>query len=140
MMSKQEALHKAERHFSDLKQLVEQAIDEQWRVDQLERGLFTELLDMGLTLLTAFVAAQGDGDVGPQMEHAGQTLRRLDQPHKRPYVSIYGPLEIRGKKGPSIFWLDFKWRSGNLRPFGAIGLFGLAAWRSSSWRVRCGAK
>jgi hypothetical protein len=94
MMSKQEALHKAERHFSDLKQLVEQAIDEQWRVDQLERGLFTELLDMGLTLLTAFVAAQGDGDVGPQLEHAGQTLRRLDQPHKRRYVSIYGPLEI----------------------------------------------
>lgn len=94
MMSKQEALHKAERHFSQLMKLVEQAIDEKWRVDQLERTTFTEMLEMGFSLLTAFVAAQGDGDQGAQMEHAGKTLQRLNEPHERRYVSIYGPLAI----------------------------------------------
>jgi hypothetical protein len=60
----------------------------------MERATFSELLDLGCTLLTAFVAAQGDGDQGPQVEHAGNTWQRLDQPHERRYVSIYGPLEI----------------------------------------------
>ena len=83
IMSKQEALHKAERHFSQLKKLVEQAIDEGWRVDQLERTTFTEMLDMGYSLLTAFVAAQGDGDQGAQMEQAGKTLQRLNEPHEQ---------------------------------------------------------
>ena len=53
MMSKDEALHKAERHFSQLKKLVEQAIDEGWRIDQVERATFAELLDMGFSLLWA---------------------------------------------------------------------------------------
>lgn len=95
MMSKKQALHKAEQHFSRLGKLVEQAIDEGWRADQLERASFAELLDLGFALLTAFVAAQGDGNEGEQVEHRGQTWQRLEEPHQRRYVSIYGPLEIR---------------------------------------------
>jgi hypothetical protein len=94
MMSKDQALHKAERQCSRLKHLVELAIDKGWRVDELERTTFAELLDIGLSLLTAFVAAQGNGDQGPQLEHQAQTLQRLPQEHRRRYVSIYGPLEI----------------------------------------------
>jgi hypothetical protein len=94
MMSKDQALHKAERQCSRLKDLVERAIDQGWRVDELERATFAELLDIGLSLLTAFVAAQGNGDQGPQLEHQEQTLQRLPQEHRRRYVSIYGPLEI----------------------------------------------
>lgn len=94
MMSKDQALHKTERQCSRLKVLVERAIDQGWRVDELERATFTELLDIGLSLLTAFVAAQGNGDQGPQLEHQEQTLQRLPQEHRRRYVSIYGPLEI----------------------------------------------
>ena len=45
--------------------------------------------------LTALIAAQGDGNQGPQVEHRGNTLERLPKPHRRRYVSIYGPLEIR---------------------------------------------
>jgi Uncharacterised protein family (UPF0236) len=94
MMSQAQAMHKVELHVSQLKELVEQAIQEGWRADQFERISFAELLDLGFDLLTAFVAAQGDGDQGAQVEHEGKTLQRLDQPHERRYVSIYGPLEI----------------------------------------------
>jgi hypothetical protein len=94
MMSKDQALHKAERQCSLLKNLVERALDEGWRIDELERATFTELLDIGLSLLTAFVAGQGNGDQGPQLEHQEQTWQRLPQEHSRRYVSIYGPLEI----------------------------------------------
>jgi hypothetical protein len=94
MMSKDQALHKAERHLSQLVKMVEQAIREGWRVDEFERASFTELLDLGFDLLAALVAAQGDGDEGPQVPREGKTLERLDEPHQRRYVSIYGPLEI----------------------------------------------
>jgi hypothetical protein len=95
MITKEQALHKAEQQFSQLKDLVEKAIEEGWRVDELERASFTTFLDIGLQLITAFVAAQGNGDQGKQVEHLGSTLQRLPQPHQRRYVSIYGPLEIR---------------------------------------------
>ena len=95
MISKEQALHKAELQFSKLKELVERAIREGWRIDELERVSFTELLDIGFNLVSAFVAAQGDGNKGAQVEHQGKTLDRLPQPHERRYVSIYGPLKIR---------------------------------------------
>jgi hypothetical protein len=95
MISKEQALHKAELQFSNLKELVERAIREGWRADELERVSFAELLDLGFNLVTAFVAAQGDGNKGLQVEHQGKTLDRLPQPHERRYVSIYGPLKIR---------------------------------------------
>lgn len=95
MMSKEQALHKAERHLSQLMNMVEQAIREGWRIDEFERASFAELLDLGFDLLTALVAAQGDGDEGPQVEREGRTLKRLESPHRRRYVSIYGPLKIQ---------------------------------------------
>lgn len=50
---------------------------------------------MGFDLLTAFVAARGSGDEGPQVQRENRTLERLEQPHQRRYLSIYGPLEIQ---------------------------------------------
>ena len=94
MMSKEQALHKAERQFAQVKDLVSRAISEDWRVDEVERAMFADLLDIGFSLLTAFVAAHGNGDQGEQFEHQERTLRRLDQEHERRYVSIYGPLQI----------------------------------------------
>jgi hypothetical protein len=94
MMSKEQAMHKAERHFSQLEKLVERAIDEEWRADELERTSFAELLEIGFSLLTAFVAAHGNGDQGEQIEYQEKMLQRLEHEHPRRYVSIYGPLEI----------------------------------------------
>lgn len=95
MVTKEQALHKAEQQFSQLKHLVEQAIEGGWRIDELERASFAKFLDIGLQLTAAFVAAHGNGDAGEQVEHQGKTLKRLPQPHRRRYVSIYGPLEIQ---------------------------------------------
>ncbi len=94
MMSKEQAMHKAERHFSQLEKLVERAIDEEWRADELERTSFAELLEIGFSLLTAFVAAHGNGDQGEQIEYQEKMLQRLEHEHWRRYVSIFGPLEI----------------------------------------------
>ena len=89
MISKGQALHKAEQQFSQLQALVERAIEESWRVDEFERTSFAKLLDLGLQLLTAVVAAQGKGDEGKEVEHAGKTLQRLEKQHSRRYLSIY---------------------------------------------------
>ena len=54
-----------------------------------------QLLALGHTLLSAFIAQQGDGDLGPEVETvAGQTARRLPERHDRRYVSIFGELTI----------------------------------------------
>lgn len=95
MKSKEQALHEFEIHVSELKTLVGHAIRQGWRADEFERISFAKMLDMGFDLMTAFVAAQGNGDQGTQVEHAGKTWQRLDQPHERRYASIYGLLKIQ---------------------------------------------
>ncbi len=53
---------------------MRQASQDGHRIDTVERDLFRHLLDLGLDLLTAFVAHQGDGDQGPEVETTdGQT-------------------------------------------------------------------
>lgn len=95
MITKEQALHNAEQQFSQLRNLVERAIEQGWRIDELERASFTQLLDVGFQLITALVVAQGTGDKGQQVEHQGKTLQRLPKPHHCRYVSIYGSLKIR---------------------------------------------
>jgi len=95
MITKQQALHKAEEQFSELIEMVEEAIENGWRIDELERSSFAKFLAIGHQLMTAFVAAQGDGNQGEQVMHEGKTLRRLSKPHRRRYVSIYGSLKIQ---------------------------------------------
>ena len=55
----------------------------------------------GNWLLQAFLDMAGTGDVGPTLTVASdspsdpdQTLPRLDQPHRRPYLSIFGEMAI----------------------------------------------
>lgn len=95
MITKQQAIHKAEQHVSQLFGMVEQAIEQGWRIDELERTSFAKLLEMGLQLLTAFVAAHGNGDEGQEVTHQGKTFERLPKPRQRRYGSIYGPLKVR---------------------------------------------
>jgi hypothetical protein len=80
--------------FDQLVQLVRDAGAQGWRIDQTERGLFSGLLELGRQLLTAFVAGQNNGNVGPSLEYEGQTLQRLEDLHNRRYVSVFGVLSI----------------------------------------------
>ena len=54
---------------------------------------------LGRWLLESFLDLAGHGDVGPTLTISGDSgpdreLPRLDQPHKRPYLSIFGEIDI----------------------------------------------
>ncbi len=95
IMTQEQAFLKANTQLEALKDLVQQAHAAGERIDQVERGLLKQLLELGHLLLTAFVAAAGDGDEGPTAPgDDGRTLPRLE-PHQRRYVSIFGEVVIR---------------------------------------------
>jgi hypothetical protein len=80
---------------------MQRAADGQQPIHQVEETLFRSLLVIGRWLLQAFLDMAGTGDVGPILTVAGdapavpgQELPRLDQPHKRPYLSIFGEIPI----------------------------------------------
>jgi hypothetical protein len=50
---------------------------------------------VGLTLIEAFVAAQGDGDAGAELEFDNHLLHRLKDSHTRRYLSIFGELLMK---------------------------------------------
>ena len=52
------------------------------------------LMLLGRRFLEEHVAAQGDGDVGPQVSSDDETLRRSQKPHQRRYLSIFGEVTI----------------------------------------------
>ena len=92
----EQEIHKAEKRLEGLVAKVRQAAAQGERIDQVERDLLIELLEMGRSLLTAFVALQGEGDVGPTAtDPQGQSCQRLPEPHPRRYVSIFGELAIQ---------------------------------------------
>jgi hypothetical protein len=95
IITPEQAALKAQHQFDALREFVDRAARDGQRIDTVERELFRQLLGLGHTLLSAFVAQQGDGDVGPQAETAGgQVARRLPERHDRRYVSIFGELTI----------------------------------------------
>jgi hypothetical protein len=95
MMTPEQASLKAQEQFDALRDFVQRAARDGQRIDTVERDLFRQLLGLGYTLLSAFVAEQGDGDLGPEAETAeGRPARRLPERHDRRYVSIFGELTI----------------------------------------------
>ncbi len=61
----------------------------------VERELFKRLLQLGLLLLKEFFALLGEGDEGERVElTGGRELKRLSEPQRRSYRSIFGLLEI----------------------------------------------
>jgi hypothetical protein len=95
IITPEQAALKAREQFDALRDFVDQAARDGQRIDTVERELFRQLLGLGHTLLSAFVAAQGDGDLGPEVEvSGGQAARRLPQRHDRRYVSVFGELTI----------------------------------------------
>ncbi len=95
IITPEQAALKAQEQFDALRDFVQQAAQEKQRIDTVERSLMRQLLALGQSLLSAFVAQQGDGDLGPEAETAGgQTARRLPERHDRRYVSIFGELAI----------------------------------------------
>ncbi len=89
------------KSFWNVVEYVHHAADQLQPIHQVEETVFRSLLVMGRWLLQAFLDKAGTGDVGPILTVAsvspsdpGQELPRLDQPHKRPYLSIFGEIDI----------------------------------------------
>ncbi len=95
IMNQEQALLKAQAQLDQLIESVHSAVGGSRRIDQVERDLTAQLLDLGLTLLNLFVAHHGDGDLGATAETVeGPTVQRLPRAHDRRYVSIFGELAI----------------------------------------------
>ena len=87
--------------FWTLVERLQAAADQRQPIHQVEEAIFRQLLAMGLSLLQAFVALSGDGDVGPTLTVPGdhpsdppQVLPRLDTLRSRPDLSIFGATTI----------------------------------------------
>ena len=87
--------------FWHLVERIRNAAEEQQPIHQVEEIIFRDALTMGRALLRSFLAASGDGDVGPTLTIPGerpdeppQVLPRLDEPRSRPYLSIFGEVTI----------------------------------------------
>ena len=87
--------------FWSLVEHLQHAADEHQPIDQVEETIFRDLLVIGRWMLQAFLDFAGTGDIGPTLTVSGdsasdadQELPRLDQPRKRPYLSIFGEIDI----------------------------------------------
>lgn len=94
ILAQEQLLLKGQSQFNQIVAFIRQSDAAGSRIDQVEQGLWTQLLDLGRAMLESFVAAQGSGDVGPTLKLEDRTLLRLDQLHERRYVSIFGELTI----------------------------------------------
>ena len=100
IITPEQAALKAQHQFDALRDYVGRAARDGQRIDTVERELFRQLLGLGHSLLSAFVAQQGDGDLGPEAEIAdGHVARRLPECHDRRYVSIFGEPSNQGRWG-----------------------------------------
>src|SRR3954453_19674531 len=87
--------------FWTLVQRLQDAAERQQPIHQVEEIIFRDVLKIGLAMLRVFLAASGNGDVGPTLtiprgdaDEPPQVLPRLDSPRSRPYLSIFGEVTI----------------------------------------------
>jgi hypothetical protein len=74
---------------------VQQAAVEGTAAHEVEKGVWQRVLAMGRQATGHFFQMQGDGDVGETLETPdGKEIKRLSEPHKRTYHSIFGPFEL----------------------------------------------
>lgn len=94
ILTQEQAILKGHTQFERLLALVQQGAVRGRTIDRIERDLWSGLLALGHTLLEAYVAGQGTGDLGPTLQWQGRTLHRLEEVHERRYVSVFGELSI----------------------------------------------
>ena len=79
----------------DLATFVQQAAVAGTAAHKVEKGIWQRILAMGRQATGHFLRMQGDGDVGEAVEMPdGREVRRLPEPHRRTYHSIFGPFTL----------------------------------------------
>jgi hypothetical protein len=80
----------------DLSAFVRRGAQDGSSLDDIERGVLAQVLDMGLAAVEFFLAAQGDGDLGPSVTtEDGKTLQRSASVEKRPLRTIFGEQTLK---------------------------------------------
>lgn len=74
-------------------------LDESFRsgaaIHEVERGLWDHLLRLGRTCLEEYFARHGTGDMGESVSLPnGDEPQRLEELHRRPYISIFGRFQL----------------------------------------------
>src|ERR1700724_390511 len=98
--------------------LIAAALAEGRPVHEVESGLWELVLQAGRRGLTAFFDAHGTGDIGETVTLPdGQEAQRLEEPHKRRYVSIFGSFTLTrtvygSREGQALEFvpLDNRWQ------------------------------
>ena len=94
IMAQEQMILKGQVQLAEMAEFVRRASRDGRSIDEVERGLWRSLLAVGHTLLAGYVAGVGPGDVGETLVYEGRELRRLDSPHDRRFVSVFGELMI----------------------------------------------
>ena len=80
----------------DLTTFVCRGVQDGLSLHDVERGTLDKVLNLGRAAVELFLAAQGDGDLGPNVEtEDGRTLYRSDAVQKRPLRTIFGEHTIQ---------------------------------------------
>lgn len=80
---------------SEILTMIEDSLEQEERIDLVERELFSSLLDLGSKILELFVKKSGDGDIGETCKTSeGLTLHRSQEKQERRYQSIFGDLKV----------------------------------------------
>jgi len=83
------------QYVDQLLTIVCEAVQEQTPIHKVESKAWRKLLQAGLTTLQFLVDCLGNGDVGETHRLPdGRVLKRSEEVRPRPYVSIFGPLNI----------------------------------------------
>jgi hypothetical protein len=81
----------------DLVAFVRKAVQEGASLDDLERGAFAFVLDIGKSAVELFLKAQGDGDLGAEVStEDGAVLQRSGGVVERPLRTIFGEHIVEG--------------------------------------------
>jgi hypothetical protein len=94
IMTQERMILKGQVQLDEMVAFVRKAAKDGRPIDQVERGLWQSLLTLGHTLLVSYVQDVGAGNVGETLTYEGRELRRLELPHDRRYVSVFGELAI----------------------------------------------
>jgi hypothetical protein len=88
-------IHQLTGMAENLATFVQQAVVAGTAAHVVEREVWKRVLAMGRQATGRFFQMQGDGNVGETIEMPdGSELRRLDEPHRRTYRSIFGPFAL----------------------------------------------
>lgn len=87
-------LTNAQAAYQKIVDRIREAHENAETIDELERDLVAQLMNLGRASLQDFITAAGDGDCGVELTVGCQVVKRSEQKQRRVYRSVFGNLDI----------------------------------------------